>query len=390
MTGRFGLPRSGVNIEGSTFVIVSNGFGDGPSQPLQRYLIERGASRVVVVAHPLLRDEAGEHRIETFEDGAMTGSRRIRLPNRPPMTFGLDLLAPPLLPNSDVLFGFNCVATAQGLAHRSVKRVRRVIHWNVDFVPDRFGPGVLTRVYDRLDASCCRHTDGRVELSEAALKGRIERYGLREETPVEVIPMGAWTADAPKANVSNLDNPTVVFLGHIVPRMGIDLLVDAMTILRTSGIPVRAEIIGGGQMLADLQARIHRLNLDDVITLHGFVEDFSEVRRLLSEAAVAVAPYDPDPTSFSRFADPGKIKAYLAAGLPILLTDVPPNAGELVNRAGAGLIDFDASQLADRILALLRSPDTWSARHRAAVDYAERFDWNILFDHGLPQLGVCP
>ena len=69
------------------------------------------------------------------------------------------------------------MSTAQGLVHRSLRRVGRVIHWNVDFVPDRFGRNPLTSLYDRLDEYCCTRADGRVELSEAALDARIERYG---------------------------------------------------------------------------------------------------------------------------------------------------------------------------------------------------------------------
>ena len=34
-------------------------------------------------------------------------------------------------------------------------------------------------------------------------------------------------------------------------------------------------------------------------------------------SSVALAPYAPDPDSFTRFADPSKLKSYAAAGLPM-------------------------------------------------------------------------
>ena len=70
--------------------------------------------------------------------------------------------------------------------------------------------------------------------------------------------------------------------------------------------------------------------------------DHRRVEELLAEASIAAAPSDPSETTFTRFADPGKLKSYLAAGLPIVLTDVPPNARELADEAGAELVPYDA------------------------------------------------
>ena len=62
----------------------------------------------------------------------------------------------------------------------------------------------------------------------------------------------------------------------------------------------------------------------------------------ISDLAVAV-------NRILRQADPGKLKVYLAAGLPILLTDVPPNAQELAAIGGAEIVPADAGAFADAI-----------------------------------------
>ena len=376
-----------VGIEGSAFVIAANGFSDGPSQPLGRFLLEHGARTVTTITHPLTADGPSEHRVHTVENGSDT-TRVRRLPNRPPWTYAFDPVTPMLPPRADVWFGFNCVSTAQGLVHRSLRRVDRVIHWNVDFVPDRFGRNPLTQLYDRLDAYCCTRADGRVELSEAARVGRIERYGLTGEIPVEVIPMGAWISETPQADIGRLENRRIAFLGSLVERMGIDTLISAVGLIRASGKPVVLEIVGGGELLDRLRRRVIDEGLSDVVVFRGFVADFGEVLEILASASLAIAPYDVDPSSFSQFADPGKLKAYLSVGLPILLTDVPPNASELEREAGAEIIAPDAQLLANRIEALLGDSDTWMARHRAAQAYARQFDWSDLFTERLARLGV--
>ncbi|MER3412409.1 MAG: hypothetical protein C4305_09030, partial [Thermoleophilia bacterium] len=69
----------------------------------------------------------------------------------------------------------------------------------------------------------------------------------------------------------------------------------------------------------------------------------------------------------TAYADPGKLKAYLAAGLPIVMTEVPPNASELASKAGAEIVSFDENALAKGIASVLNSPVEWRARRRAAL-----------------------
>ena len=381
-------PSSGVDVAGASIVVVSSGYADGPTQPFCRWLVKRGAYKVVTITHPLLAEERGEHRVDVAIGGSDQHPRVTRLPHRPPFTYGLDPLVPLRPPRADAWIGFNCLATGQGLIQRRLGRVGHVVHWNVDFVPERFGAGLLTRVYDRLDAWCCRRADGRVELSEAARVGRTERYGLADAAPVEVVPMGAWVDDAPTTNVERLADRRIVFLGHLVDRMGPAVFVEALTILRDRGVVAPADIVGGGPLLEDTRRAVHEKGLDGSVLVHGFIDDFDDVRQLLAGAAIAVAPYDTATSSFSRFADPGKLKAYLGAGLPILLTAVPPNAAELEAVGGAEIVQWDPTAFADRIALLLSDQTEWVRRHNDALAYARRFDWTTLFDEHLPRLGL--
>lgn len=247
----------------------------------------------------------------------------------------------------------------------------------------------MNAAYEWLDRLCCVSSDGRVELSEAAMDGRLDAYGLtRSDCPAEIIPMGTWNSESPKASDANLANPRIVFLGHLVERMGVRLLVETLTELRSRGCNFRADIVGGGPLLNDLRRWCSDAGLDDIVAIHGFVANFADVARLLSEAVVAVAPYEVDEHSFTRFADPGKLKAYLGAGLPIVLTDVPPNAEELSRLGGAAIVRPQPGAFADEIQTMLLDHAHWQRRHHAALEYAKRFDWDTLLSRSLPALGI--
>lgn len=375
-----------MRIQPPSIAIAANGFADGPAQALRDYLVERGA-QVYAVWHPLSPEDGTGHVIETWAKGQMTATRTIRLPLRPPTSYVIDPLVPLRIPRVDVWFGFNPSACARGLLARRFGRARIVVLWSVDFVPDRFGSGTLqTRIYDWIDKLCCTKADARIELTEVAAAARNRRHGLPPDgRRTHVVPMGAWLDRVPTVGLEAHERRRVVLLAHLVRRQGADLLLD---VLALPDVDVSAEIIGTGPLEQSLRAQARDLGLENKVTFHGFVADHRDVERVLAGASIGVAPYRPGERTFTTHADPGKLKAYVAAGLPVVLTDVPPNAVELATDAGAEIVPFDARALADAIRRLLDAPEEWQRRSSAALAYALRFDWNVLLDDLADKLGL--
>lgn len=380
-----------LHVRDGSYAIVASGFAEGPAQALRDYLLRERARRVVMVAHPLVDEGDTSHEVAVYEGGELMSRRRTRLPFKPPYTYPLDVLVPLVPPRCDVWFGFNNLAAAHGLAARAAQRCEQVVYWCVDFVEDRFGGGTLTKVYDGLDRAVCRRVDLRVELSEAGLRGRDRRLELREAAPAVVVPMGAWLDRVPTTSPDAWRRRRVVFLGHLVPRMGVDTLIESAALLASDDeLSVEIEVIGRGPELERLRELASARGVAARTTFHGFVEDHRRVEEILAGASIAAAPYADVPDSFTRNADPGKLKAYLAAGLPMVLTPVPPNAAELSDEAGAVLVSDDPRSVADGIVAALASAEGWQGRREAALSYATRFDWPALLARALAPLGIAP
>ena len=379
------------DVATASFAIVANGFAEGPAQALRDHLVGLGAD-VVTVFHPLTREQGTAHLVSRYTAGHVVQSRSITVPLRPPLSYAADPFVPLRLPRVDAWFGFNPLACARGLAARRLGRARRVVLWSVDYVPNRFGPrSPLTRIYNSLDRLGCTRADGRVELSEAAQLARDRQHGLTGDGPTtHVVPMGAWLGRTPTVGVDGFARRNVVFLGHLVPRQGVATLLDALAILDARGEKVVADVIGTGPDEPMLRELVHSLGLANTVRMHGFVADHREVERLLAASSIGIAPYEPSATTFTRHADPGKLKAYLAAGLPIILTDVPPNAPELARDAGAVIVRYDPLVIADAIADGLASAERWGQRRADALRYARRFDWAELLPDALVRLGLDP
>jgi glycosyltransferase involved in cell wall biosynthesis len=363
-----------------------------PASGLLEYLVARGARQVTAVIHPLTIEDGDRHQIVTYLPEQPPHKRTFRLPARPPYSYPLDALLPLRAPRVDGWFAFNNLLGARGLLERRLGRAKTVVYWAVDFVPDRFGAGsAMTRTYDAVDAYCCRHADLRVELSRAALDGRDARHQLTNDAsaPRVVAPIGAWLDRVPVTPEDGWRSRRVVFIGHLVERMGAQTVLQAMALLRERGVDVTADIAGRGPLEGQLRADAAELGLGDRVRFHGFISDHRELERLLAQASVALAPYNTRVESFTRYADPSKLKSYLAAGLPILLTDVPHNAHALASDAGAEVLEDAPSAFADAIERTLGDGAAWVRRRDAARDYARQFDWDNIVVNVLEAAGFA-
>jgi glycosyltransferase involved in cell wall biosynthesis len=379
-------------IPDATFVVETSGEYDAPpASALREFLVGRGARRVTTIVHPLTAEGNSDHLVEAWEAAAGSRtSRRIRLPSRPPFTYPLDLLVPLPPPRADVHIGFNNLACARALLGRRAGRVQKVGYWAVDFVPDRFGQSsAMTRVYDAVDSWVCKNVDARFEVSEAARSGRDARHrlGTRPQAPSLVTPMGAWVDRVPHVGEDGFRARRVIWLGHMVERQGVGRLVEALGVLAARGVDFEAEFVGRGPEEQALRTAVERLGLAARVRFHGFVEDHADVDAILARGSVAVAPYDTTIPSFTSYADPGKLKSYLAAGLPIVTTDVPPNADEVAQRGGGEIVAFEPSAIAAAIERALADPEEWRRRRKAALALAHEYDWNVIFEKALDLLG---
>jgi glycosyltransferase involved in cell wall biosynthesis len=211
---------------------------------------------------------------------------------------------------------------------------------------------------------------GQLYLFESAYSRDVYRHKLGEPSGlVSVVHNGVRDDElVPLADAA--DAADIVYLGELRSLKGIDVLIDAMAILRDAGRRLTAKFVGEGGERAALEAKVAQLGLNDQIEFCGALP----TREALAMGRIVVLPSRAESL-------PYVVLEAAAAGRPLISTHVGgipeifgPHARQLVT---AG--DVDA--LARAIATTLDSPDSVRDQVKALrARIAERFSVATMVD----------
>jgi len=274
--------------------------------------------------------------------------------------------------------GTDSINVLAGATARILGITERVVFYVIDYSPVRYDNPLKNIAYHALNRVACNLSD-LVWCNSKMIAAVIKGYKMSDDRIV-VVPTGSWL----KANGNFTgNNRMMVFVGSLFPSKGVELAIEALQLIKTEIPNIKLRIIGKGPHLGFLKRLVDELGLNDYVEFMGFIRDQNELLKLLCEADIGIAPYVPSPTQFSFFADPGKIKTYLAAGLPVIITRVPQIAGEIA-KARAGLaIGYDKVELANAVIELLRDDNKLVEYKKHAIELGNLYSWDTIFRNAL-------
>lgn len=192
--------------------------------------------------------------------------------------------------------------------------------------------------------------------ADAIVVSATANAGLSELDPhrakVTVIPFGIDPArlqlpdDHPETVVAG-STPRVLFVGRLVYYKGLDTLLDA-----APAINAEIVLLGDGPLYPRLRAKVDSMGLADKVR---FIRDADHAALAvhLAGCTLFVLPSTTTSESFGL-----SVLEAMAAGKPVVVTDLGTGVDELVRTSGAGRVvpPADAGALADTINDLLADP----------------------------------
>lgn len=287
----------------------------------------------------------------------------------------------------DLFIGLEAINLLAGLFLKKIGKVKTVVYYVSDYSPTRFGKTLFNSLYLALDRFCVKHADFTWDVSPAMKKGRIEA-GLSEQDMKRVlhVPNGLFPSQIKSLPVSKRILNSLIYMGALYPEFGSDLAIRALGEIKKKIPDATLHIIGGGDGLERLKNLVKKLNLEKSVVLYGFVEDNSEMAKIVRNLYLGLAPYRTGDSSsrwYGWYGDSGKIRQYLAAGLPVVTTQVPPLGVHIVN-LGAGVLANDTlDSFSKEITRLLLDKDLYTRLAYMAEEISKNNTWENVYSKAL-------
>lgn len=283
----------------------------------------------------------------------------------------------------DLAVAFDCANTMACLGLRRLGVIRCLAFYSVDFAPHRFASAPLNRLYLRVEKLAAERAD------VSWVGGRIPRArrleaGIRDDraAPEVVVSAGSRVTES---EPPPFDAPVIGFVGHLLEKQGLQLVIAALPRIRRTFPGARMRVIGDGPFEDELRKLAECAGVAASIDWLGRIDHQARMLDELSRCSIGVAPYRPDPMSFSKYAEGGKIRDYLACGLPVVATDVTTLANVVRRELCGYVVDYDGDRFASAILTLLSDRGVWKRMRARAFSVARGYDWDMIHARALSE-----
>lgn len=360
----------------------------GPSEAVENYLKTR-SDTLGVIYHPFHYCADRRSRLKEYRQGRLTREVSQGGWNLPPLlTYVKDAVFSLLYflrlgAKFDVYLGADPLNTVVGVLLKWLGLTNFVIFYTIDWMPERFSNRYLNAVYHWLDRFCVRHCDAAWNISPRIQEVR-RSQGLPDSRNI-LVPVGVDLEKIDLPDKSGKEPSDLVLLGALAPSKGVDMVVEAFPSLKERFPQLTLHVIGktphdaveDGVVYQPYEPRLAALGAG--VVLHG-AKPHDEVLAMLPGYDIALALYKPSPNNLSQWADPSRVKDYLACGLPTIITPVPEIHKDIRTLEAGIVVDYAVEPLAEAIGRLLADPGLWRAMRENALRYMDSYAWSAILD----------
>lgn len=212
-----------------------------------------------------------------------------------------------------------------------------------------------------------RHAAGLLPISHFAT-AHFESYGAED---AKVYPFGYFRSPQEvvedNSHSAGREGTEILYVGQIVHRKGIDVLLSALEPLFAAEENLRLQLVGSGEMEGELMSWVRERNLSSKVLFQGPVNP-RKIMSEISQADLLVLP--------SRWDGWGiVVNEALMAGVPVIVSDMC-GAADVVKEGINGYVfkSDDAEELERKLSLFLNNKTSWSKMREASKDVGRRLD----------------
>ena len=380
-----------VSLAKNKAVIVIHEATTGLAYDLRDYLLEQGVEDLLFIAHPLLylpENFKNSSRYEFYKNGKLVRSGTAYHWIFPEQILYLKDFIYTLKwclsqkTTFDLFVGFGNLDSFAGLVLKLMGRTKRVIYYVIDYIPKRFSNKFLNMIYHRIEKLAAENSDWTWNLSPRMIKERNRKWNKKFPNQL-VVPHGAHVNRIKRLPLDRINSTEILYMGTLFKKQGIQLVIQILPLIIKKIPSIQLTIIGKGPYEKELQQLTKEMNLDSHVSFLGYIENHKDMENRIAKAALAIALYDRRYDEFSYYSDPGKIKNYLGAGVPVVMTGVPYVAREVVKNKCGFIVQYSKKGLLDVLLKFFSDKKLMKEYRYNAVRFAKKYDWDRIFAKAL-------
>lgn len=378
-------------MENKSYLIITHVLSTGPAQELEKFLNANNTKKVVFIGHPFSFSKNRRSFVYEYKNGKKIKEKYGKDWKLPELFIYIKDILTSLFwgikfGRYDICICADNLNTFAGIWLRKIGICRKVIYYTIDYNPKRFNNKLLNAVYHWLDNYCVRKCNFAWNLSPVMVAER-EKKGIDEKYRNKqfVVPVGT-NQNIRRYNFREIDRYQLCYMGHLREGQGVDFLIKLMPEIVKKIPQAHLLIIGGGELESRFRKLVKNIRLEDKIKFTGFIKDHNRIENMITKSAIGIAPYVDDEKTYTRYTDPGKPKAYLAAGIPVIMTDIVHIARLIQDRQAGFAVNFNRQDFINKIIELLNKEKLLINFRRNAYELSKEFNWNIIFKKNLEKV----
>ena len=164
----------------------------------------------------------------------------------------------------------------------------------------------------------------------------------------------------------------MVYVGTVSNWSGLDLVIDSIKIIKKDIPDIKLVIIGEGEYLDYLIEKSKKIGVDNYIEFLG-KKEYTTIPKIFSECKIGLAIYPEN--ELMKYAFTLKLIEYMAAGLPIITTNIGDGA-QIIRFSNSGFIcEYNIESFSSKVVKLIKDDNLRNLMSKNGKKYAQQFDW---------------
>jgi glycosyltransferase involved in cell wall biosynthesis len=381
------------NINKQSAVIVCHDSVFGPPHELRNYLNDIKIKELLFIGHQnkyVVNNPIKNSYYEYYQQGVRCKVGELQMQNLPEFIgYIRDFIITIFwslhyMRRIDIFIGLGNLNALVGLILNFFWRSKKVIYYVIDYMPIRFQNRFVNSIYHYVDYVCIKRCTYTWNYSQNMIKAREAHWKQIFHNQL-VVPNGVSIHNSNKD--PHTINRDLIYIGTLFKKQGIDLVIKTLPKLIRLYPNIKFKIIGHGPYLDILKNLCSVLKVEKYVIFYGFISDPVEADNIIQTCSLGIATYEIT-DNFVQYTEPGKVKRYLACGIPVIMTNISDITIDVIKYRCGYVIKYSETEFIKKITEYFDHPDKQLIYRKNALQYAKKYTWNKIFSRVFAHMNI--